>query len=163
MSLSARNSGMAQMRKLYELRERRAIDAIAAQRKEVERFLGLMNEQRTLVMYLQKELDLLHEIRNASSNDELSPDSLKMESDRRHWLSYDLDQEIFYLPGFVQDVRKARRELALRQSEWARLRDRIAGLDRLAVENRSGAKRIEARQDDALQDDRRKKEVLLHG
>lgn len=162
MSFSTQQSDIAQMRRLYELREQRAIDAIAEQRAELKRLIGLLNEQRALVKYLQDELDLLREIRDSKSDDDLSVESLKMENERRHWLAYDMEQEIFYLPGFVSDVKEARRELARRQKEWNKLREQIAGLGRLAAERRSVERRVAARLDDALQNDRRRKEVLIH-
>ncbi|ASJ70506.1 hypothetical protein [Granulosicoccus antarcticus] len=164
MSMQVSERELQQLRSLYELREKQALEAISEQRLEVERVLRLLAEQQQLICGLSDELIELHNMRSTTSIQDMTAQSLQAESARRRWLTYDLEQEKFYLPGFNSDVADARRELAVRQRAWVRTRDRIKSLDQQALKIEAGHRLIQARKEDALLDDRRTTPgASLHG
>lgn len=163
MTVSIGKASLQQLRSLYELREKRALEAIAEQRVELDRVLEKLAEQQALIKELQDELGELHRRRSSKNIAEMTADSLQAESNRRRWLLYDLEQEVFYLPGFESDVKDARHELQQRQKAWARTRERIKALEQQAGKQLGRDRRRQGRAEDALLDDRAKPRNIDHG
>lgn len=155
MSASLGSRDVEQLQQLYTLREQRALAAIATQRIELDRVLGRLAEQQALIESLRDELAELHQLRSNSAIQNMTPTSLRAQSDRRHVLTQDLEMEDFYLPGFESDVSDARRELQVRQRGWTSIREQIKSLNKVLDKNQSNARRRQSRLEDALLDDRR--------
>ena len=155
MSASLGSRDVGQLQQLYTLREKRALGAIATQRIELDRVLGRLAEQQALIESLRDELAELHQLRSNSAIQNMTPTSLRAQSDRRHVLTQDLEMEDFYLPGFESDVSDARRELQVRQRAWTSIREQIKSLNKVLDKNQSNARRRQSRLEDALLDDRR--------
>ena len=157
------DSSLQKLRSLYELREKRALEAIAVQRVEVDRVLEKLAEQVALIKKLRDELNDLHLMRSSTNINEMTAESMQAESNRRRWLVYDLEQEDFYLPGFESDVQAARHELHQRQKAWARARECIKALEQQSDKKLSQRRRTQSRVDDALLDDRAITRIIEHG
>lgn len=162
MILEQREQDLQHLRMLCCQRERRASDAVVEQKSEVQRVEGRLLEQTTLIAGLREQIRLLHQLRSPESTESLSAESLLMESTRRRWLTYDLEQEVFYLSGFESDVSDARSELRSRQRTQSKARARISSLDELMNQNHKQQDQIEARREDARQDDRPQRKCV-HG
>jgi len=145
-----------QMRKLYELREKKLLDAIGEQRIELEVQIGKLAEQQTIIQTLREELEELHLMRSKQHINSMSAQSLRDESARREWLVYDLEKEEFYLPGIESDVKQARIELAKRQRNWTRMRERIKALEQTLEQQRQKDLSKTVRIEEALLDERQK-------
>lgn len=156
MSDSTIDRKLDQLDRLYALREQLALEAIAEQRKELERVLDRLAEQQSLIKSLEDQLEVLHQLRDGTAIRDLTVESLRAESERRKMLSKELEMEVFYLGGFESDVRDARLEMAQRQRRWRRVRDQLKGLERLHKKQRSQKLLIQNRRDDAALDDRRR-------
>ncbi|MFK7855254.1 MAG: hypothetical protein AB8B79_14120 [Granulosicoccus sp.] len=154
MSMQVETREIEQLHQLYKLREKRALQLIAEQRVELERVQGRLDEQRALVQSLRDELESLHQLRSKNEIKSMTALSLRAESDRRNMLTQELEMEDFYLPGFLRDVKDAKYELAARQRNWARTRDRIKGLKKVEDKNQRERLKRQSRLEDALLDDR---------
>ncbi|MFK7994283.1 MAG: hypothetical protein AB8B87_09100 [Granulosicoccus sp.] len=152
-ALSAEDD-LQKLHKLYVLREKRALEAIAEQRIELDRVKARLIEQENLITSLKTELAALYEMRSATAIQDITALSLRAESDRRHTLTQELEMEVFYLSGFEVDVSDAQIELSSRKRRWARIGDQIKALSRVKEKNGSKARRSQSRKDDALLDDR---------
>ena len=155
MSASLGSRDVEQLQQLYTLREKRALEAIATQRIELDRVLGRLAQQQALIESLRDELVELHQLRSNSAIHNMTPTSLRAQSDRRHVLTQDLEMEDFYLPGFENDVSDARREIQVRERAWTSIREQIKSLNKVLDKNQSNARRRQSRLEDALLDDRR--------
>ena len=163
MNADVGDSWLQKLRSLYALREKRALEAIAEQRIEVNGVLEKLAVQVALIKALRDELNDLHLMRSSKNISDMTAESMQAESNRRRWLVYDLEQEDFYLPGFESDVEAARHELYQRQKAWARLRECIKALEQQADKKRSQYRRTQSRMDDALLDDRATIRMTEHG
>lgn len=163
MSMQVTEKDLLQLRTLYELREKQALAAISEQHLEVERVLGRLAEQQALIRGLRDELTELHRMRSKGNIQDMTAQSLQAESTRRRWLTYDLEQEDYYLPGFVGDVEDARNELLVRQRAWVRIRDRIKSLEQQVLKVQARHRLNQARKEDALLDDRKPPGLTVHG
>jgi len=121
---------------------------------------GRLKEQQDLVASLREQIDLLHQMRASTATDSLTAESLIMESTRRRWLTYDLEQEAFYLEGFESDVNKALIELRKRRGALLRIRARISGLDELLEQNLKEQRLHEARCEDSRMEELPQREQL---
>lgn len=163
MNADLGDSSLQKLRSLYALREKRALEAIAEQRIEVNRVLEKLAVQVALIKELRDELNDLHLMRSSKNISDMTAESMQAESNRRRWLVYDLEQEDFYLPGFESDVEAARHELYQRQKAWARSRECIKALEQQADKKLSQYRRTQSKMDDALLDDRATIRMTEHG
>lgn len=153
-ALTAEQGKLQQLRTLYELREKRAHEAVVEQRQELTIVQDKLSEQRVLVRTLRDELEALHQMRSRSNIQQMTAHSLQAESDRRRWLLYDLEKEEYYIPAMESDVDIARAELAARQRAWTIARERIKVLEQQGVKIQSRIRQVQARTEDALLDER---------
>lgn len=123
MNTRLKSQHLDKLKGLYQLREERALQLIREQESELLRVQKRRDEQQQLIASLRQELDDLHARRSSTRMSEISVRSLTMESDRRHWLTRELEQEVFYLPGFLADVEEAEGELKIRRYRWRKIRD----------------------------------------
>jgi len=149
VNLEQRQLDLQRLRSLFCQREKTAQDAVSEQQLELQRVQGRLKEQKDLVASLSEQIDLLHQMRASAATDSLTAESLIMESTRRRWLTYDLEQEAFYLEGFESDVNKAQIELRKRRQVLLRIRARISGLDELLERNLKEQRLVEARCEDS--------------
>lgn len=163
MNVTARQREIEQLRALYTMRESRAYKAIAEQQVELERVQGRLSEQQALIKSIRDELQALHQLRLEENIQQLSATSLLQESVRRRWLTHDLEQEVFYLPGFENDVEDAVIELAKRRKARLKIRDQIVRLDELSSHTLKGARRVDERRESAMNENRRSNGVLFNG
>jgi hypothetical protein len=153
MSVLENSRDADRLRQLYGLREQRALELIAEQRIELERVQVRLKEQQTLIQSLEAQLDDLRELRSGTGGKQITPETLRAESDRRQLLRQELDMEVFYLPGFNSDVQEATNELITRQRAWARIRDRLKGVEQKLDKEQINVLRRHSRRQDALTDD----------
>lgn len=163
MNLIATACELDKLSALYVLREQRALEAISEQRIEVDRVVGRLNEQLELIRSLRAELADLHERRSSSNIQNITVQSLQVESERRRWLIYDLDQELFYLSGFKSDVDEAKAELLVRQRAWTHARERTKLLANQVGSANSQIRRVKVRREDAVQDNRKPTGRVMYG
>lgn len=156
-------SSFDQLRTLYDLREKKLLDNMAAYRVELEEFSIKLAEQQDLIQSLRDELDALHAMRSKQNIDALTSHSLRAESDRRRLLTADLEKEEFYLPGFESDVKKAQGKLKLAERKWQRMRERTEALKQTMERQRQKDRQRQARREEAEQDDRQKTGVSYYG
>lgn len=162
MSLEHRQRDLQRLHTLFCQRERSAHEAVLEQQREVQRVEDRLTEQRALIAGIREQIALLHQLRSTGAAKALTAESLVMESTRRRWLTYDLEQEVFYLSGFKSDVQAAESTLQGLRGDLVRARARISGLDELLEQNGKQKRLIEARREDSRLDDLPQRECA-HG
>ncbi|MBX2826285.1 MAG: hypothetical protein KTR33_16235 [Gammaproteobacteria bacterium] len=147
---------LTELKRLGELRVRRAENAVREQRE-------LMVQQQARVDKRQHQVDLLNHqarrVREFLAEPETQSDPVRLNDAyaQRHWIIYDREKEEFYLQQAQQDLEKAENELTqktvqlnralARQEESVRLlvsaqrahRERLDIADSPADESRVGA------------------------
>jgi len=118
-----------QLQRLYGLREKCALEAVSAQRKELARVQARLAEQQSLIMRLEIQLQQLYDRRSDIAIQDISTQSLRADNDRRSVLGDELDTERFYLPGMENDVSDAQLALAATHQRWMRIASQINRLE----------------------------------
>ena len=152
MSAATREHEAAQLVRLAERRERRALERVAEARAELARLEGVLAEQLALIEGMHRSIRELDETRTRTGS--VAADVLRLESTRRRWLVFDVEGEEFYVDAMEEDVAGARETLAAHLGEWRAAGARRERLERLLGEERRRAGRHVARREERALDDR---------
>lgn len=159
MSVGARRSGAdrerpEQLRGLVALATRardRAAAELAEARARLAEAERVRDEQLALIESLNTSLAELAAGRVGPMR--TTAGSLELETQRRRWLRYDLEKEVFYLGTMRSDVARARAAVTESATRWRGCMARLDRLGALGDELRGALAKREARHQDALADE----------
>ncbi len=161
MSPADEASRLQSLQRLARHRESIALEALGTAREAVAVAQQGLDTQRRIIDELSGLLRELAEWR--ASTEAPDTDDLLRTSDRRRWLTADLEKEQYYLGVAQSDWQDAWRQMNIARRAWLALRIRIDALEaRLVTLAKNAANRAE-QVDSLLMDDRFNREFVCHG
>lgn len=127
MSTLPASKQLRELEKIMRLRTMKAQRAYSKKQEEWNEFKRLVDESQAKVDAFHEQLGDVAQYKEDHKKSNSSR-TLQDVSDRRHWLIYDQDLEIYYLGIAKSDLQQATKELAALKATWLKAQNREANI-----------------------------------
>ncbi len=140
------------LEKIMRLRTMKAQRAYSKKQEEWNEFKRLVDESQAKVDAFYQELGDVAQFKEDRKNSN-NTTTLQDVTDRRHWLIYDQDLEVYYLGIAKSDLQEATTELAALKATWLKAQNRESNIkDKTLLSQQAESEEEESLQEIEIED-----------